>query len=63
MDRTTRETAETAPPRRPSPGPPGGSGDAPRQADRGLAALLASIDRLDDLELEAVEPATTFGWP
>ena len=26
------------------------------------AAMLQGIDRLDELGLEAVEPATTFGW-
>jgi hypothetical protein len=35
----------------------------PSGPDPATAAMLASIDRLDALGLETVEPATTFSWP
>lgn len=35
----------------------------PSGPDPATAAMLASIDRLDTLGLETVEPATTFSWP
>ena len=32
------------------------------ELDAAVAVMMASVDRLDELGLEAVEPATTFGW-
>lgn len=42
--------------------PPDAEASSP-EMDRAVAAMLASVDRLDELGLEGVEPATTFGWP
>ena len=42
--------------------PPGAEASSP-EMDRAVATMLASVDRLDELGLDGVEPATTFGWP
>ena len=41
---------------------PDGEASSP-EMDRAVAAMLANVDRLDELGLDGVEPATTFGWP
>ena len=49
---------------------PGAGGAAPESAasggqaelERAIAAMIENVDRLDGLDLEATEPATTFGW-
>ncbi len=37
--------------------------DGSPELERAVAAMVANVDRLDELGLETVEPATTFGWP
>ena len=32
------------------------------ELEQAVAAMIETVDRLDELGLEAVEPATTFGW-
>ena len=32
------------------------------ELDRAVAVMMANVDRLDELALDGVEPATTFGW-
>lgn len=48
-------TDQPAPPSAPSTG-------EKTDTDRAFAAIVASIERLDDLDLANVEPASTFHW-
>jgi hypothetical protein len=36
--------------------------DKPDDQDPAFAAMVRSIERLDELDLEAVEPASAFHW-
>jgi hypothetical protein len=42
--------------------PPDAKASSP-EMDRAVATMLVSVDRLDELGLDGIEPATTFGWP
>ena len=66
MDKKPRASATHSLSQEPPPQLSEGSGSltlgaGATELDRGFAAMIESVDRLDDLGLGAVEPMTTFG--